>query len=207
MKLGKTLYVTNRRDWRAWLKRHHATEGEIWLIYYRKDTGKPRIPYDDAVEEALCYGWIDSTVKKLDENRFAQRFSPRRPTSNLSEMNKERIRRLIAQKKMTQAGLSAIRHVFAPESAKTPTKFTIAPDIQNALRNDAQAWKNFQKFPASYKRIRIGWIEGARNRPQEFEKRLSYFLKMTHQNKRFGAEVPIVKGSGTVRARRRSVAK
>lgn len=207
MKLGKTLYVTNRQDWRAWLKKHHASESEIWLIYYRKDTGKPIIPYDDAVEEALCYGWIDSTVKKLDENRFAQRFSPRRPTSNLSEMNKERIRRLIAQKKMTQAGLSAIRHVFAPESAKTPTKFTIPPDIQKALRDDAQAWKNFQKFPASYKRVRVGWIEAARNRPQEFEKRLRYFLKMTRQNKRFGAEVPVVKRSGPARAPRRRVAK
>jgi len=116
MNLGKTLYVTDGREWRSWLSKHHSTEKEIWLVYYRKDSGKPRIPYNDAVEEALCYGWIDSTLKKIDQERFAHRFSPRRPTSKLSEMNKERIRRLIAKKRMTAAGLSAIQHVFAPPS-------------------------------------------------------------------------------------------
>jgi uncharacterized protein YdeI (YjbR/CyaY-like superfamily) len=92
MDIGKTLYVTDRKDWRDWLARNHMTESEIWLVYYRKLTGKPRIPYNDAVEEALCYGWIDSQQKGIDEERFAQRFSPRRPKSALSEMNRERIR-------------------------------------------------------------------------------------------------------------------
>jgi len=190
MILGKTLYVTKRREWRAWLSKHHDTEKEIWLVYYRKDSGKPRIPYNHAVEEALCYGWIDSTLKKIDQESFAQRFSPRRPASKLSEMNKERIRRLIARKKMTAAGLSAIQHVFDPTSVKigerSSTRLTVAPDILKALKDDAQTWKNFQRFPASYKRIRIGWIEGTRKRPGEFKKRLRYFLKMTGQNKRFG---------------------
>ncbi|MEY2485097.1 MAG: hypothetical protein QOH39_745 [Verrucomicrobiota bacterium] len=98
MKLGKTLYVTNRKARRAWLAKHHARKKEIWLIYYKKHTGQRRIPYDDAVEEALCYGWIDSTLKRLDEDRTAQRFSPRRPKSFLSETNKERARRLIKAK-------------------------------------------------------------------------------------------------------------
>ena len=101
MELGETLYVTTRTEWRSWLQEHHTTEREIWLVYYKKHTAKPRIPYNDAVEEALCYGWIDSTVKKLDDDRFAQRFTPRKHGSNskLSEMNKERIRQLITQKK------------------------------------------------------------------------------------------------------------
>src|SRR2546425_13099589 len=94
MKLGKTYYTKNRRGWRAWLAKHHRTAPEIWLIYYKKDSGKPRIPYNDAVEEALCYGWIDSILKPVDADRYAQRFSPRRPRSRLSEMNRERVRRL-----------------------------------------------------------------------------------------------------------------
>src|SRR3989442_11748515 len=78
MEIGTTLYVKDRRQWRAWLARHHKTAPEIWLIYYKKHSGRPRIPYSDAVEEALCYGWIDSITKPVDEDRWAQRFSPRR---------------------------------------------------------------------------------------------------------------------------------
>jgi uncharacterized protein YdeI (YjbR/CyaY-like superfamily) len=173
------------------LSKHHATDKEIWLVYYRKDTGRPRIPYNDAVEEALCYGWIDSTVKSLDSRRFAQRFSPRKPRSHLSEMNKERIRRLIARKKMTAAGLAAVRHVFdpaAPERRRraAPSGVRIAPDVARALRADAATWRNFRGLPHTYKRVRIGWIESARNRRAEFTKRLRYFVSMTARNKRFG---------------------
>ena len=100
MDIGKTLYVTDRKDWRKWLSRNYEKEKEIWLIYYRKHSNKPRISYNAAVEEALCYGWIDSTFKGIDEEKFAQRFSPRRPKSKLSEMNKERIQQLIQKKKI-----------------------------------------------------------------------------------------------------------
>ena len=185
MKLGKTLYVTNRQDWRKWLAKHHKTEPEIWLLYYKIDSGKPRIPYNDAVEEALCYGWIDSTVKGIDKHSFAQRFSPRRSTSILSETNKERIRRLIAEGKMTQAGLDAIAHVF-DQKKDTTKRFVIPPDILRSLKADKETWANFQKFPSSYQRIRVAWIDDSRVRPDEFAKRLRYFLKMTKQNKRFG---------------------
>lgn len=182
MKITKTLYVINRNDWRAWLKKHAKTEKEIWLVFYRKDSGKPRIPYNDAVEEALCFGWIDSIVKKIDKERFAQRFSPRNPKSNLSEMNKQRIRQLIKQKKMTKEGLAAVAHAFD----QTNDLFEIPKDILKVLKSDKQVWKNFQKFPQSYQRIRVGWIDGVRNRPEEFKKRLKYFLKMTAENKKFG---------------------
>lgn len=118
MNIGTTLYITTRQEWRAWLKKHHKTEKDIWLMYYKKASGKPRIPYDDAVEEALCYGWIDSIEKSIDSERFVQRFSPRKPGSNLSPSNKERIIRLIKQKKMTQAGLKAVSHAFTVDSKK-----------------------------------------------------------------------------------------
>jgi len=139
------------------------------------------MPYNDAVEEALCYGWIDSILKRIDEKIFAQRFSPRRPDSVLSELNKERIRRLIANKRMTSKGLDAVSHAFDKNQ-----KFTIASDILKTLKQDKEVWKNFQRFSLSYKRIRINWIEDARTRPDFFKKRLNYFLKMTAKNKKFG---------------------
>jgi len=181
MKLGKTLYVADRKNWRSWLQKNHDKEKEVWLIYYRKSSGKPRMPYNDAVEEALCYGWIDSILKRIDEKIFAQRFSPRRPDSVLSELNKERIRRLIANKRMTSKGLDAVSHAFDKNQ-----KFTIASDILKTLKQDKEVWKNFQRFSLSYKRIRINWIEDARTRPDFFKKRLNYFLKMTAKNKKFG---------------------
>ena len=191
MEVGKILYVPNRKDWRAWLAKNHRSAEEIWLIYYKKQSGKPRIPYNDAVEEALCYGWIDSTLKPIDEQCFAQRFSPRRKKSKLSEMNKERVRRLIKAKKMTRLGLESIRHHMEnnlKKSAGSPSliKFALPQDILETLKSDPTVWKHFMKFPMSYKRIRIGWIDAARHRPEIFNQRLKYFLKMTIKNKRFG---------------------
>lgn len=185
MKIGKTLYVWRREDLRKWLAKNHSKEKEIWLIFYKKASGKPRISYDDAVEEALCFGWIDSIVKSVDSESFAQRLTPRRPRSNLSQLNIERIRKLIATKQMTDAGLTALQGIYDHASYN----FEIPKDILRALMKDEQIFSNFQKFPKSYQRIRIGFIEGARDRPDEFKKRLNYFLKMTSQNKRFGTEV------------------
>ncbi|HYU28472.1 MAG TPA: YdeI/OmpD-associated family protein [Gemmatimonadales bacterium] len=179
MKVGKTLYVKTRKEWRAWLARHHKTAREIWLIYYKKESGKPRIAYNDAVDEALCYGWIDSLLKPIDKMKYAQRYSPRKKTSRLSDMNRERVRRLIQSGRMTKAGLAAIEHT-GKGTAKLPA------DILDQLKRDPTTWKHFQRFPASYKRIRIGWIAAARARREAFDQRLRYFLKMTKQNKRFG---------------------
>jgi uncharacterized protein YdeI (YjbR/CyaY-like superfamily) len=186
MKVGTTLYVTDRNAWRRWLARNHRASDEIWLVFYRKDSGRPRIPYNHAVEEALCYGWIDSIVKRLDEQRFAQRFSPRRPGSHLSAMNRERIVRLRASGKMTRAGLAAVGMLRAPGPTREVRRPGLAPDIRATLQADPLVWRNFQRFSASYRRIRIGWIEGARRRPAEFRKRLRYFVQMTRKNKRFG---------------------
>jgi len=184
MKIGKKLYVADRKAWRTWLKKHHKTATEIWLIYYKKGASKPRIPYNDAVEEALCFGWIDSLLKPIDHEKYAQRFSPRKKNSQLSPMNKERVRRLIRSKRMTRAGLEAIQHRFDhSEHRRSPH---IPPDIQKALQQDKVTWRNFSRFPDSYKRIRIGWIHASRRRPDVFRQRLNYFLKMTKQNKKFG---------------------
>jgi uncharacterized protein YdeI (YjbR/CyaY-like superfamily) len=191
MEIGKTLYVKSRKDWRAWLATNHRSVPEIWLIYYKKHSGKLRIPYNDAVEEALCYGWIDSTLKPGDEQYYLQRFSPRRKNSKLSEMNKERVRRLIRLKKMTRFGLERINHHLEAATMLSThrirlKKFALPEDILQVMKADRAIWKTFSKFPLSYKRIRIGWIDAARHRPEIFRSRLKYFLKMTKINKKFG---------------------
>jgi len=179
MEITKTLHVTNPKDWRDWLKKNYKTEKEIWLVYYKKGTGKPRIEYNDAVEEALCFGWIDSIVKALDEERTAQRFSPRKPKTKYSQANIERLRTLVAQKKVIKEVAETLEDVLSEE-------FIIPLDILKAIKANDAAWKNFQKFSEPYKRIRIAFIEGARNRPEEFKKRLRHFIEMTERNKMFG---------------------
>src|SRR5438045_8514710 len=127
MEIGQKLRVTTRKAWRAWLEKNHARKKEVWLIYATKKSGKGRVPYSDAVEEALCFGWIDGVMKSIDENYFAQRFSPRRSAkSQLSETNKERVRRLIRAGLMTTAGMAKIH-------ARTSEELALPPDIERAL--------------------------------------------------------------------------
>lgn len=186
MDFGKTLYVENREKWHSWLSKNHKKESEIWLIYYYKKTGKPRISYDDAVMEALCFGWIDSILKKIDTERFAQRFSPRKPKSELSQMNKERIRELIKEKKMTEWGMKAIAHVFNEKTDKTDN-FIIPLDILKKLKANKDAWEYFQKMPSSYQRIRIAYIESRKRQSiNMYKKSLDHFIEMTAKNKRIG---------------------
>ena len=175
----RTLYVHRVADWRAWLRKHHETSREIWLVYYRKASGKPRIAYNDAVDEALCFGWIDSIVGTIDDERIAQRFTPRRPGSKTSEMNKARARRLVREGRMTPAGLAAIG------SLKT-RRLTIPADIRAAFEREPIAWRRFRRFPAAYRRIRIAFVEGARKRPAEFERRLRNLVRRSARNERFG---------------------
>jgi uncharacterized protein YdeI (YjbR/CyaY-like superfamily) len=179
MNLSNTVYVVSREDWRKWLKQNYKTGKEIWLVYYKKGSGKPRIPYNDAVEEALCFGWIDSNVKTLDKERFAQRFSPRNPKSRFSQANKERLKKLVSQGKVMKDVLPTLVNIKAEQ-------FEIPKDILKAIKSNKQAWQNFQKFSGTYRRIRLAFIDGARNRPEEFQKRLNYFIKMTEKNKQFG---------------------
>ncbi len=179
MEIDKTLYVTNRREWRAWLRKHSKSEKAIWLIYYKKDSGKPRIPYNDAVEEAICFGWIDSTIKKIDEERFTQRYSKRNPRSPYSQANTERLRAMIKKGKVAKEVLATIGDI-------AEEKFKVPPDILKAIKANKDAWKYFQFFSPSYIRIRVGFIDRSRNNMEYFQKRLAYFIRMTARNKQFG---------------------
>jgi uncharacterized protein YdeI (YjbR/CyaY-like superfamily) len=179
LEITQTLYVTDPKEWRAWLEEHYKTEKEIWLVYYKKHTGKPRILYNNAVEEALCFGWIDSIVRKLDEDRTVQRFTPRKSKSGYSQPNIERLRYLVAQGKVIDEVLESLGDILEKE-------FVFPPDILDAIKADDRAWENYQNFSEPYKRIRVAFIEAARKRPEEFQKRLDYFIKMTRENKQIG---------------------
>jgi uncharacterized protein YdeI (YjbR/CyaY-like superfamily) len=108
MEIGETLYVTEREEFRLWLEQNHAVKRDIWLVQYKRVTGKPSLPYVEAVEEAICFGWIDGFEKSMDSERYALRFTPRRPRSNWTETNKQRARIMIAAGRMTPAGRAVL---------------------------------------------------------------------------------------------------
>jgi uncharacterized protein YdeI (YjbR/CyaY-like superfamily) len=184
----KPLYVTDRAAWRAWLEEHHAREREVWLVYYKKHTGRPRIPYDDAVEEALCFGWIDSTVRRLDEESYLQRFTPRKARSNWCESNVERARRLISEGRMTKAGLDAIAEgalgaQFAPRRKSKEVK--VPRFISDALKKTPKALANFDALAPSYRREYVDWITQAK-RDETRERRLLEAARLLSENKKLG---------------------
>ena len=179
MEITELLYVPNRTAWRTWLTENHRTAEEIWLVYFNKDSGKPRIPYHHAVEEALCFGWIDSIIKNVDEDRFAQRFTPRNPKSGYSQINKERLKRLIARDQVIPDILPTVSDIV-----NEPYEFPA--DIMKELRANKKAWHNFQRYSDAYQRIRIAYIDTARTRPDIYRRRLKNFIEKTEQDKQFG---------------------
>ena len=138
---SKLLHVTTRAAWRAWLKANYRSRTEVWLVYSRKGSGKPRLAYNDAVEEALCFGWIDSIVRSIDAERFAQRFSVRKPGSKYSQANLERLRALVRRRRVMRDVLPTIPDLSEAE-------FKIPADILRAIRANRKAWKHFREFLA-----------------------------------------------------------
>lgn len=186
MDITEVYYPRNRAEWRAWLAQNYLSASEIWLITPNKASGKDRVPYDDAVEEALCFGWIDGIAKKFDADSSAQRFTPRKKKSNLSELNRQRIWKLQQQGLILPLGVELIKDQLG--SPNDP--LDIPTFIEEALRQDPVVWENFQQFSHFYRRLRVGWVlECLKQRPDEALKRLEYLVKMTAQNKRYGTEV------------------
>ncbi|MBM4193958.1 MAG: hypothetical protein FJ202_06205 [Gemmatimonadetes bacterium] len=161
MEITTTLYVHTRPAWRAWLQKHHARKSEIWLVYYKAASGKPRIPYGEAVEEALCFGWIDSIVKTLDEHRFAQRFTPRQPGSNWSTPNLDRVKRLIAAGQMTPAGgvhipgARAAKAFHVKHRRRTTTTTVALKDLAAAIARSAKAAIFWKTLAPGYRRLYV----------------------------------------------------
>jgi uncharacterized protein YdeI (YjbR/CyaY-like superfamily) len=190
MNITETLYVADRNKWRAWLEKHHDKKKEIWLIYYKKHTNQPSIPYDDAVEEALCFGWIDSTVKRIDEERTAQRFTPRKDTSNWSNPNRRRIRKLVAEGKMTEAGFAKFSAEILderndPKPQPRNREIAMPEYFEQALMKNKRAWENFNNLAPSYRNDYIVWVARAK-REETRLKRLKEAVTLLKQNKKLG---------------------
>ncbi len=189
METSDKLYVTSRDDWRAWLRRNHDTEKEVWVIYYKKHTGKPSIPYDDSVEEALCFGWVDSIIKRIDDEKFARKFTPRKAKSSWSEANKRRARRMMREGKMTEAGLGKIREAEkSGEWFRIPParrELVIPPYVKAALARNKKALENFNNLAKSYKRQYVGWITSAK-REETRKRRLAEAIRLLEKNEELG---------------------
>ena len=173
---SKIKYFENRKDWRKWLSENFDATDEIWFVFPNKCSGKKGITYNDAVEEALCFGWIDSTIKALDKEHKIQRFTPRKPKSAYSQANKERLKWLLENKMIHPKFEDKIQNVLSEP-------FIFPNDIIDRLKKDKIVWKNYQQFSDTYRRIRIAYIEAARKRSEEFEKRLNNFIDKTKENK------------------------
>ena len=175
--MNKILNIKTRTEWRNWLELNFDIEHEVWLVYAKKSTGEQRIQYNDAVEEALCFGWIDSINKTLDQDHTVQRFTPRQTKSSYSQPNKERLKWLVEHNLIHPSFLKIVQEVVS--------KAYIFPlDILNEIEKDNIAWKNYLNFSEPYQRIRIAYIDSARKRPEEFTKRLTNFIQKTRDNKR-----------------------
>lgn len=180
MEITDTFYARTRAEWRSWLADHHEDRSEIWLVTYRKAVGRPSVAYNDAVEEALCFGWIDSIRKGLGEERLAQRFTPRRPGSGYSQINLERVARLLGEGRVLPQVAATLGEVRADT-------FEISDDILQALRADADAWHHWHRFSPSYRRIRAAYVDSGRERGDaEYMKRLDHLVRKTAAGKQFG---------------------
>jgi uncharacterized protein YdeI (YjbR/CyaY-like superfamily) len=156
----------NPAEWRKWLRRNHAKSQGEWVYMYKKDAGKVGLRYPEALDEALCFGWIDGIIKAVDRDRFKQRWTPRRPGSIWSQSNKARVKRLTAAGRMCEAGLAAVK--TARKTGKWQNAYSnlrsphVPPELVEALRADPLAWKNFNRFAPSYRRIYAGWVADAK---------------------------------------------
>jgi len=178
MDIDQLLPITTRGELRAWLEKHHLTASSCWIPITRKPSPHA-VLYLDAVEEALCFGWIDSTVKKLPSGATVQRLCPRRPGSAWSELNKERCRRLERLGLMTDAGRAVLPDM-------TQAGFVADEDILQALRADPVVWEHFCGLPELYRRVRIDTIRIKRKEPELFRRRLEKFVECTRAGILYG---------------------
>jgi uncharacterized protein YdeI (YjbR/CyaY-like superfamily) len=185
MEPKETLYFTNREDWRVWLEKNYDKKKEVWLIYYKKHTGIPTIPYDDAVEEALCFGWIDSTLKRIDDEKHMQRYTPRNLRSIWSKNNIARVKKMVKEGKMTKAGLEKYEYgmennLQAPDTDKD---IQVPDDFEAALKKEKKAYENFYNLAPSYKIMYIYWIISAK-KEETRKRRIKKAVQLLKESKK-----------------------
>jgi uncharacterized protein YdeI (YjbR/CyaY-like superfamily) len=189
VEVTETLYAKDRKFWRDWLGRHHAEKKEIWLVFYKKHVQEPCVTYDQAVEEALCFGWIDSTLKRNDDNRHTIRFTPRKNTRLWSNLNRKRFRKMIGQGRMTKAGLDKVHpsvDINRDDALTGPGEGLAIPEfVQEGLKAEPEAWAEFQARAPSQQRMIVGWIMNAK-RPETHIRRLERAIKAMHRKEPVG---------------------
>jgi len=163
---AKALFFKNRSEWRDWLENNHSEEKEAWLVHYKKSSGKTHLSHSDGVEEAICFGWIDGILKKVDEEKYVLRYSPRKAGSVWSKINKEKAERMIEAGKMSPSGISAVKEAKKRclwDSAYTNKKRDKIPqELKQAFLKEPTAWKYFNSFANTYRNMYVGWVTGAK---------------------------------------------
>lgn len=179
-----TAEVRTRAQWRAWLAKHHDSAAEIWLVFHKLNTGRPSLDYEVAVEEALCFGWVDSLVRRLDAGRFARKFTPRTGESRWSESNRRRYALVEARGLLTDAGRAR------PPTGRSPVapprrEWPMQEYIEKGFKAEAAAWRFFQTLAPSYRRKYIGWIDSAK-RVETKERRLREAVRLLARGEKLG---------------------
>ena len=180
MKITKSFTPSSRSDWRKWLEQNHDREQEVWLVYLKAGGGKANIDYESSVEEALCFGWIDSIIQKIDEEKYARKFNPRRIDSKWSETNKRRVIKVIREGRMTEAGMAKVTFDVnavdpgKPKAKRTPVQ--IPATMEKALKSRPGLWEAFQNVSPSYRRNYILWLSDAK-KPETFERRFQILME------------------------------
>lgn len=179
MEITKSFAPSNLADWRNWLAKNHDREREVWLVYFKAGSGKTNIDYESSVEEALCFGWIDSIIQKIDEEKYARKFNPRRMGSKWSETNKRRVLKVIREARMTKAGMAKITFdvnkvdISQPKPKRPLVK--MPEKIEEALKSRSKVWEAFRKIAPSLQRNYILWLSDAK-KPETFEGRLQILV-------------------------------
>jgi uncharacterized protein YdeI (YjbR/CyaY-like superfamily) len=181
----KTLDVRSTAAWRRWLATHHATESEIWLVFHKAHTGKAAIPYEEAVDEALCFGWVDSLIKRLDDDRYARKFTPRKADSAWSPSNLRRYARLKAAGRLAAAGVKRPPTSRIATPGPLPDVSKVPPDVVKALRAAPKAWTYFQSLAPSHRRRYLLWIVMAKQEETR-QRRLREAVRLLLRGKELG---------------------
>ena len=189
--LSTAMLFKNRNEWRAWLEKNHSKEVGLWLIHYKKKSKKQSVSHTEAVEEALCFGWIDSKLKRIDEERYILRYTTRKGKSVWSKINKDAAEKMIRLGKMTDSGIEKIR--LAKKQGLWDVAYTnlkkdrLPSDLKKALLKDKSAWKNFNNFANSYRNSYIGWVKNAKTEKTR-KRRIREVVKRSILNKKAGIE-------------------
>ncbi len=189
MELKNKVFAKDRKAWRSWLTKHGESETEVWLVYYKKTTGKDSVQYLESVEEAICFGWIDGIKRRIDDETYAHRFSPRRQRSKWSPLNIKVAQKMKKCGLMTETGLAAFnrREEYNTKVGKTraANPFILTAEIEKTLRRNKKAWDNFNKLAPSYQKQFIGWLVTAK-KPETRERRLKEALQLLERNEKLG---------------------